>query len=171
MKGLKSIESGEQRRRSVALVVVRHGAGPAAFQRQAGLGTVQSLNLAFLVAAQHQGVFRRIQIQTDNVLQFLGKVWVGGYFEGFHSMRFEPVLAPDTPHCGGAEAHRDRHRPRGPVSAVGWLLLRGFVNHLLYLGGGDARRAPRSWRITASYYWTGMDAEVDSSTQATTWRQ
>src|SRR5439155_14105609 len=53
---VQSIEGGEQRSRSVALVVVRHGPRSAALQRQAGLGTVQGLNLTLLVATQHQRV-------------------------------------------------------------------------------------------------------------------
>jgi hypothetical protein len=40
------------------------------------LGAVQSLNLALLVHAQHQRVLGRVQVQTDDVLQFLGERWV-----------------------------------------------------------------------------------------------
>src|ERR1035437_1224064 len=105
------------------------------------------LNLTLLVTTQHQGVFGWIEIQTDDGLQFLGKVRVGGNFEGFHQMRFESVPVPDAPHRGLAEAHRGRHGPRGPVGGVGGLLLRGFVNHPLYLGRRDAGRAPRTWRV------------------------
>ena len=67
------IERGEQRGRAVAFVVVRQGGAAPAAQRQAGLGTVQRLNLAFLVHAQHQRMFGRIEVQTDDVFQFLGE--------------------------------------------------------------------------------------------------
>ena len=65
------IEGGEQRGRAVALVIVGHGAAAALLHRQAGLGAVQSLNLALLVGAQDDGVLGRIQIQADDVLQLL----------------------------------------------------------------------------------------------------
>ena len=65
------IQSGEQGGRAVAFVVVGHSGAASALQRQAGLGTVQSLNLALLVGAQHQRVLRRVEVQTDDVFQFL----------------------------------------------------------------------------------------------------
>src|SRR5438552_8219668 len=47
------VQSGEQSGRAVAFVVVRHGGPAPALQRQAGLGTIQGLNLTLLVGAQH----------------------------------------------------------------------------------------------------------------------
>jgi hypothetical protein len=49
------VQRGKQSRRSVALVIVRHGGAAAALQRQARLGTVQSLNLTLLVGATRTG--------------------------------------------------------------------------------------------------------------------
>ena len=46
------MERSEQCGGTVALVVVRHGLAAARLQRQAGLGTIESLDLAFLVHAQ-----------------------------------------------------------------------------------------------------------------------
>jgi hypothetical protein len=51
------IESGKQRRRAIAFVVVRHGLAATALERESGLGAIQSLDLAFLVYTQHQRVF------------------------------------------------------------------------------------------------------------------
>src|ERR1035438_7778783 len=57
-----------------------HGGAATLLQRQAGLGTIQRLNLAFFVNAQHNGMFRRIQIplvmgmdpfQVENISQRL----------------------------------------------------------------------------------------------------
>lgn len=52
------IESGKQRRGAVAFVVVSQSLAASALQRQARLGTIQRLDLAFLIHAQHQRVFR-----------------------------------------------------------------------------------------------------------------
>ena len=45
----EDVQRGEQRRRAVALVIVRHRAALAGLQRQAGLGAVERLDLALLV--------------------------------------------------------------------------------------------------------------------------
>ena len=59
----RSSRRSEQRRRAVALIVVRHGSGAALLQRQSGLCAVKRLNLALnLVSStgQDDGVrFRR----------------------------------------------------------------------------------------------------------------
>src|SRR3974377_1559222 len=44
---VENVERGEQRGRAVALVVVRHGSGPARFHRQTGLGAGKGLVLTF----------------------------------------------------------------------------------------------------------------------------
>ena len=46
---VEHVERGKERGRTVALVVVRHCSGPSLLERQAGLGSVEGLNLALLV--------------------------------------------------------------------------------------------------------------------------
>jgi hypothetical protein len=46
---VEDVERGEQGGRAVAFVVVRHGSAFARLQRQAGLGSVEGLDLALLV--------------------------------------------------------------------------------------------------------------------------
>ena len=84
------IQRGKQGGGAVAFVVVGHGAAAPPLQGQAGLGTIQSLNLALLVHAQHQRVLGRIQVQADDVFQFLGKMRIVADLEGFDPMRFQP---------------------------------------------------------------------------------
>jgi hypothetical protein len=48
-RAIEHVERREQRRRTVSLIVVRHGPGAALLQRQTGLGAVERLNLAFFV--------------------------------------------------------------------------------------------------------------------------
>ena len=57
----------KERGRTVAFVVVSHSAATASFERQARLRSIQSLNLALLIHTEHQGLLRRIQIQSDHV--------------------------------------------------------------------------------------------------------
>ena len=65
------VDGCEQRGRAVPLVVVGLRAASAGVDGQAFLRAVQGLNLRLLVAAQHQGMLGRIQIQADNVAQLL----------------------------------------------------------------------------------------------------
>ena len=46
-RAVEDVHRGEQRRRSVPLVVMCHRSGAALLQRQSGLRAVQRLNLAF----------------------------------------------------------------------------------------------------------------------------
>ena len=71
---LKQIERGEQSSRSVPLVIVRHGSAAAFLQGQAGLGAVQSLNLALFVDAENNGLVGRVEVETNNVSQLFEKL-------------------------------------------------------------------------------------------------
>ena len=66
---VEHVKHGEQGGGAVALVVMRHRAGPAFLDRQARLGTVERLDLAPLVYREHDGVGRRIDIKPDDVAQ------------------------------------------------------------------------------------------------------
>ena len=60
------IERGKQGSGAMALVVVRHGARSALFHRQPWLGTVERLDLALLVDAEHQGFVRRAEVECNS---------------------------------------------------------------------------------------------------------
>src|SRR3984957_13008258 len=66
---VEDVQRGEQGRGAVALVIVRHGAEPTLLQRQARLGAVEGLDLGLLVDRQHDGVGRRIDIESDHIAQ------------------------------------------------------------------------------------------------------
>jgi hypothetical protein len=57
--------AGEQGRRSMRLAVVAHGTGAAPFHRQAGLGSIERLNLAFFVSRENDGLRRRVDVELD----------------------------------------------------------------------------------------------------------
>jgi len=52
----------KERGRSVAFIVVGEGAAAPFFKRQPGLGAIQSLNLALLIDAEHDGILRRSEV-------------------------------------------------------------------------------------------------------------
>src|ERR1700680_4737812 len=67
------VEGREQRGGAVSDIVVRDSFDVAKPQGQHRLSTLQRLNLALLIHAQHQGLIRWVQIQPDNVRTFSTK--------------------------------------------------------------------------------------------------
>jgi hypothetical protein len=118
----EDVQRGEKRRQ---LVVVRHGSGAAFLRRQPRLRAVERLNLALLVDRKDDGVSRRIDIEDDDVAQFVDELWIVGKFELAHSVRLETMGAPDA--LNGTEQHARnlRHHRAGPVRRLaGWVLER-----------------------------------------------
>src|SRR5882757_5732783 len=114
---IEDVESGEQRRGAVPLVIVCHGSEPALLQRQARLGAIKGLNLALLVDRQHDGVGRRIDIEPDNVAQLGDEIWIARELELSVPMRLEPVRFPDATDRAGTDVARLRHQ-----AAVQWVV-------------------------------------------------
>src|ERR1700738_4178054 len=106
---IERVHRGKQRRHTMALVIVRHRLSATSLERQAWLGPVKRLDLALLIAAQDQGVLRGIEIQPNNVLEFLDEVLVVRYLEALYPMRLEAVRLPDAPHARRTHARHPRH--------------------------------------------------------------
>ena len=113
----------------MALVVVRHGAGPAFFHRQPRLGAVECLDLALLVDAEHQGFVRRIEVEADDILHLVDKLLVVRQLEPARQMRLQPVRMPNPLHTGVAQAHRSGHTPGAPVRGCRGLLAQRLLHH------------------------------------------
>jgi hypothetical protein len=89
-----NVECGKQGSCAMALVVVRAPFCDAGGQRQDRLGPVQCLYLAILIDAQHHGLDRQIDKQSNDDMRLFDKQWVGGELEGFLPMRLAEG-APD----------------------------------------------------------------------------
>ena len=109
------VKRGKQRRRAVALVVMRHRPASAALHRQPRLRSVECLYLRLLIDRQHQRVLGRIYIEADDILNFGGEVRVVRQLEGSYSMRLQAVRRPDPLHTTMTNPSGVRHRPTGPV--------------------------------------------------------
>ena len=88
---VEHVEGGEQRRRAVTLVVVGHGAGAALLHRQAWLSAVERLDLALFVDRENDGMGGRVDVEADNVLEFLRELRVVRQLERPDVMRGELV--------------------------------------------------------------------------------
>src|SRR5271154_1261729 len=139
---VEDVHRGEQRRRAVALVVVRHRPGPALLHGESGLCAIKGLNLALFVDRQHYGVCGRIDIEADDVAQFVDEARVVGQLELAYPMRLQTMGAPDALDRAYAEPRRLRHQDAGPMGRFpGWLAKRQRDDALGRLGAQrlDAR--------------------------------
>lgn len=123
---VQHVESSEQGRGAIALVVVGHGARAALFHWQAGLGAVEGLDLALLIDTEHERLVGGIEVEPDHVLHFGGKVFVAGDFESVDEMRLEPVRMPLwRDNLGGKRATiRMASRCRGKVMIAAMIVAR-----------------------------------------------
>lgn len=112
------IQGGEQRDRAMADVVVGPSADMADAQRQVRLGPFQRLALALLVAAEHQRLVRRVEIEADHVPELGLEVRVARQFERAGQMGLDLVCCPNPLHACRRDPHLPRHRantPTGPI--------------------------------------------------------
>ena len=141
---VEHIQSGEECRCAVAFVVVGHGAHTSFLHRRARLSAVKCLDLAFFVDRQHDGVGWRIDIETNDITQFIDEVRIARELELSKAVRLQTMRSPDTPDRAFTDAdHRRRHRGRPMGRLDGRVRQRQGDDALGNLGGQgrNARRA------------------------------
>ena len=114
-RAIEDVEGGKQRCGAMPLVVVGHGPAAALLHRQAGLGAVQSLDLAFFVNGKNERVCGRHHIKPNDILNLLNKFWVFRQLEVLEPVRLKAVTAPNALHRTHRNARSLGHGGRGPV--------------------------------------------------------
>lgn len=100
---IKHAEGGKQGGCAIAFVIVCHRPATPLLDRQSWLRPIKSLDLAFLIDRQDQGLVGWIEVEADNIRQLFEKVLVSAELEGLHQMRLEVVLSPYSSDRGFAE--------------------------------------------------------------------
>ena len=113
---LKDVERREQRGDTMALVIMGHSTSAPLLHRQARLGAIKRLNLALLIDRQDNGVVGRINVETDDLVQFGSKLRIVGQFELTYPVRLEAMSTPYPLHRTDADAGRFGHGGAGPVA-------------------------------------------------------
>ena len=97
------LQSRQQGLGAVADIFVGPAARFLGAQRQQGLSTVQRLNPGLFVDTQHQRIFRRIQVQADNVQQFGFKIGIRAEGKGANPMGLQTGSRQDLVHGAGRQ--------------------------------------------------------------------
>ena len=140
---IEDVERGEQRGRAVALVIVGECSAPSRLHGQAGLGSIEGLDLRFFVDRKHDGMGGWIDVEADDIPQLAGKVDVVGELEAPKPMGRQPVCFPDPMHARRTDANDIGHHPNGPVGRLTRWLGHGEIEHALHGISGHRRFA---WR-------------------------
>jgi hypothetical protein len=114
----EDVEGGEQGGGAVALVIMGHRGAAPLLHRQARLGAVERLDLAFLVDAEDHGMGRWIDIKANDILELVGESGVVGDLERAHPMWLKPLSHPDAPHRRRADPESLGHCWRAPVGRL-----------------------------------------------------
>ena len=101
---VEHVERRKERGGAVALVIMGHGPGSPFLERQAGLGSVEGLDLALLVERQDDRVGGRRDIKADDVAELVDELRIIGKLELPNAVRLEAVGAPDPVNRTGADA-------------------------------------------------------------------
>ena len=133
---IEQAQRREQGRGAIAFVVGRHGPTAALLQRKPRLGAIESLDLAFLIDGEHQGLVRGIEVEPDHVIERLDKLLEHG--QGPLRIRVDP--------------DRDLHLMEA-VRVLGDLQALALIAHGIVVGDdavfldiepiGEARSPPR----------------------------
>lgn len=97
---LKIIQRSEQGDGAMADIIMRLRADMPDPQRQSWLSALQGLNLAFFIAAEHQRLVWRVEIQANDVPKLLFEMWIIGQLEGARQVRLYVVGGPYTLDAG-----------------------------------------------------------------------
>ena len=141
---VEDVQGGEERRGSVALVVVGHSAQTPLLHGQARLGAVERLDLAFLVYGQDDGVGGRIDVKPNDIAQFADEVRVVRELELPIAVRLQAMGTPDAPDRAFTDAGRRGHHRGGPMGRLDGRVRQRQRHHALgHFGpqGWNARRA------------------------------
>ena len=143
---LKIIQRSKQGDSAVADIVMRLRTDMPDPQRQTRLRTLQGLNLAFLIAAEHQSLVWRVEIQPDNIPKLLFEMWIIGQFEGTGQVRFQVIGGPESVHAGGRDPGDSRHAPTAP-SRLADSRLSDLFKDTTYGVSRQGRFAPTPWLV------------------------
>ena len=123
------VKGSKERSRAVAGAVVRAPFDLAGPQRQQRLASIEHLDLALLVDAQHESAGRRCHGEADDVADLGDEIRIGRELEGLGAVGLQAESPPDALHGGGRQTARLGHAARTPVGRVNRQALQRAHDH------------------------------------------
>jgi hypothetical protein len=108
------------------------------------------LNLAFLVHAQHQGAVGRVEVEADDIANFVDEQRVAAQLESLAAMGLQRKGAPDAADAALAESGCLGQGARGPVRGGVRLAFQSARQHAFDFGIAQATRRARTGFIEQS---------------------
>jgi len=121
-------------------------------------GAVQRLNLALFVHAQNQGAVGRVEVEADDVADFVDEQRVSAQLKGCAAMGLERKGAPDTADAALAQSSHLGQRAGGPVRGRWRLAFQGARQHAFHRGVAQAAR-----RAGTRFIEQSIEAEKDKT--------
>jgi hypothetical protein len=115
------VERREQRRYSITDVVVSLRGGQSWTQGKNGSSSLQGLDTAFLIDAQHNRICRRVHVQSDDISELLRKVRVATKLERADPMWLQVMSKENPLHRAPANivyAASATPKPEAPINVI-----------------------------------------------------
>jgi len=90
------VQSGIQADQPIAFVIVRLPGRQPRTYRQHRLSAAERLNLSFLIETNNDSVVGRVQVEADNIIDFLFRFRIAAELKCFDPVRFESMRLPDA---------------------------------------------------------------------------
>lgn len=142
------LQSGEWSGGAGPDVVVGGPLRKSGHHRQHRLRAVQGLDLRLLVDTEHQSPLRRVQIETDDVVDLVDEVRIRRRLECLRALRLQAERPPDPRHGRPRQTQFLRHGARRPVGRVLGGGLQRLGNQRGHLLVRHRPRAARTRRVT-----------------------
>src|SRR6266849_3698998 len=139
-----SVQGGEQRSGTVALVIMNPAFCLTRSHGQNWLRAIQSLNLRFLVNAEHQSLIRRIHIKPHYISYFVDEQRILGKFEALATVRGQSESSPHPMDAAATQAASCRQRASAPVRSILRRGLQGHRQHSLHFNITQSSGSARS---------------------------
>ena len=128
------VQGGKKCGGAVADVVVGDTLDVAQTHRQQRLGAIESLDLRFLVNAEHNCLVGRVEVEPDDVSYLLDKEGIVGELERFLAVWLQRESLQPAVRCTFGDAGSSRQGASRPLcAAISGLALQGPVDHLGHL--------------------------------------
>ena len=125
---LKEFQCGKKSGGAIAFVVMSHGATASLFEGQTWLGSVEGLDLGFLINAQDESMIGRVHVEAHHILNLLYKMLVIAQLEGPRQMGLQPMGFPDPVDQRMVNSKLFSETPRAPMGGTSRFFLSGLVN-------------------------------------------